>query len=75
MIRKINNLNPMSTKQKERVIKIINRVSEPATEKQLSYIRSLGGEPNKDITKRDASREIERLKNPPKSESETEEEE
>jgi hypothetical protein len=75
MIRKINNLNPMSTKQKERVIKIINRVSEPATEKQLSYIRSLGGEPNKDITKRDASREIERLKNPPKSESETGEEE
>ena len=75
MIRKINNLNPMSTKQKERVIKIINRVSEPATEKQLAYIRSLGGEPSKDMTKKDASEAIEELKNPPKSESETGEEE
>ena len=71
MIRKINNLSPMSTKQISRVIKIVNRVSEPATEKQLAYVRSLGGEPNKDWTKREASREIERLKNPPKSESET----
>ena len=71
MIRKINNLTAMSTKQKSRIIKIVNRVSEPATEKQLAYVRSLGGEPNKNWTKREASREIERLKNPPKSESET----
>ena len=43
----------------------------PATEKQLAYVRSLGGEPNKDWTKREASREIERLKNLPKTEDET----
>ena len=71
MIRKINNLSPMSTKQISRVIKIVNRVSEPATEKQLAYVRSLGGEPNKNWTKREASREIERLKNLPKPEDET----
>ena len=71
MIRKINNLSPMSTKQISRVVKIVNRVSEPATEKQLAYVRSLGGEPNKNWTKREASREIERLKNLPKSETET----
>jgi hypothetical protein len=70
MIRKINSLRVMSSKQKSRVIKIVNRVSEPATEKQLAYVRSLGGQPNKDWSKREASREIERLKNLPKSETE-----
>ena len=65
----------------ENLIKIVNKVSEPATEKQLAYIRRLGGEPDKEMfmssphirvmTKREASREIERLKNLPKSESET----
>ena len=75
MLQKINNLSTMSTKQKERVIKIVNKVSEPATEKQLAYIRSLGGQPNKNMNKRDASREIERLKNLPKPEDETGEEE
>ena len=75
MIGKINSLRAMSTKQKLRVIKIVKRIDDPATEKQLSFIRSLGGQPNTKMTKRDASREIERLKNLPKNESEAGEEE
>ena len=51
----------------KRVIKIINREDEPATEKQLAYIRALGGEPNPNLTKRKASDMIDQLKNPQKS--------
>tara|TARA_R100001230_G_C5686428_1_gene195946 strand:+ start:662 stop:1954 length:1293 start_codon:yes stop_codon:yes gene_type:complete len=65
MIKRINSLDYISEKQKQRVIKIINREDEPATEKQLSYIRALGGEPNPNLTKIKASKMIDELKNPP----------
>lgn len=66
MIDKINSLSYISEKQKLRVIKIINREDEPATEKQLAYIRSLGGEPTPYLKKREASQMIDELKNPQK---------
>ena len=65
----------ISEKQKQRVIKIINREDEPATEKQLAYIRALGGEPNPNLTKRKASDMIDQLKNPQNSHTVGEEEE
>ena len=64
MIKRINNMSHISVKQKNRVIKIINRDDEEATEKQLSYIRKLGGEPTPTITKKEASNLIDELKNP-----------
>ena len=66
MIRKINNMQHLSEKQKNRVIKIINRDDEDATEKQLAYIRRLGGEVNARLTKKKASEYIDELKNPQK---------
>ena len=56
----------LSEKQKNRVIKIINRDDEDATEKQLAYIRRLGGEVNARLTKKKASEYIDELKNPQK---------
>ena len=75
MIKKINSLDYISEKQKQRVIKIINREDDPATEKQLAYIRALGGEPTPHLTKRKASNMIDHLKNPPESVTNNEEEE
>lgn len=65
MIDRINSMSYISEKQKQRVIKIVNREDDPATEKQLAYIRALGGEPNSSLTKRKASEMIDQLKNPP----------
>ncbi|QDP53568.1 MAG: hypothetical protein GOVbin556_32 [Prokaryotic dsDNA virus sp.] len=61
MIYRINNLQYLSEKQRRRVIKIINREDEKATEKQLAYIRKLGGTPNQYLTKGKASKLIEEL--------------
>ena len=58
MIYRINNLLSISEKQRRRVIKIINREDETATEKQLAYIRKLGGTPDKFLTKGKASKVI-----------------
>tara|TARA_R110002020_G_scaffold34352_2_gene104580 strand:+ start:204 stop:1457 length:1254 start_codon:yes stop_codon:yes gene_type:complete len=55
MTLRINNLMNISVKQKKRVIKIIRRQNDPATEKQLAYIRRLGGTPNALMTKEQAS--------------------
>jgi len=62
MIGRINNMRHISEKQKKRVIKIVNREDDEATEKQLSYIRKLGGEPDTNLTKRQASAMIDELK-------------
>ena len=62
MINRINNLQHISEKQKNRVIKIVNRDDDTATEKQLSYIRKLGGEPDTNLTKAQASVMIDELK-------------
>ena len=59
----------------DRISKVINRVNEPATEKQLAYIRKLGGEPTPAISKRQASELIDILKNVEKLELAGEEEE
>ena len=75
MIKKFNSLDYISEKQTQRVIKIIIREDDPATEKQLSYIRALGGEPNPHLTKIKASKLIDQLKNPPESVTNDEEEE
>jgi len=61
MIYKINNLQNISEKQRKRIIKIINREDDKATEKQLAYIRKLGGTPDKYMTKRKASEVITEL--------------
>jgi len=64
MIGKIHSGNFMSEKQLLRTIRIVKGEDDKATEKQLSYIRKLGGIPNADLTKRDASQMIDELKNP-----------
>jgi seryl-tRNA synthetase len=64
MIGKIHSGNFMSEKQLLRTIKIVKGEEDMATENQLSYIRKLGGTPNADLTKRDASQMIDELKNP-----------
>ena len=55
MIRRINSLQSISPKQRSRTVKIISRLDESATEKQLAYIRKLGGTPNQYLTKKKAS--------------------
>ena len=75
MIKRINTLQPLSPKQILYVQKIVNNIEQPATEKQLSYIRKLGGTPNPEMTKREASNMIGELKNPTKVSVNTEEEE
>ncbi len=52
----------MSEKQKNRIIKIILGDNAPATAKQIRYIESLGGTPDEGITKEEASRMIDELK-------------
>ena len=75
MIKRINTLHPLSPKQILYVQKIVNNIEQPAKEKQLSYIRKLGGTPNPEMTKREASDMIGELKNPTKVSVNTEEEE
>jgi len=67
MIKRINALQSLSPKQILYVQKIVNNIEQPATEKQLSYIRKLGGTPNPEMTKREASDMIGELKNPTKT--------
>ena len=67
MIKRIERLAPLSTKQILYDQKIVNNVEQPATEKQLTYIRKLGGIPNPKMTKREASDMIGDLKNPTKT--------
>ena len=62
MINKIINEYYMSEKQKSRIVKIILGDKAPATAKQLKYIQSLGGTPTEGITKEEASRTIDELK-------------
>ena len=62
MISKIINEYYMSEKQKGRIIKIILGDKAPATAKQIKYIQSLGGTPTEGITKEEASRTIDELK-------------
>ena len=63
MINKIQNEQFMSEKQRSRIVLIIKGDTETATEKQLAYIRSLGGEPAINLTKSNASKLIDELKN------------
>jgi len=52
----------------KRLVSLPPRLPEPATERQLDYIRILGGYPSVDLSKWDASAMIEQLKeNPPAS--------
>lgn len=67
MIPKLVNMRHISEKQKNRVIKIVNAEDDLATEKQLAYIRKLGGIPDVTMNKRQASEAIDLLKNPPKT--------
>ena len=41
MIERISNMEPISDKQRKYIIRIVMNVQNPASEKQLSYIRSL----------------------------------
>lgn len=75
MLTRINRLASLSPKQIEYIAIIVNKEEQPATEKQLSYIRSLGGEPTNSMTKRQASDLIGELKNPSKVVNIAEEEE
>ena len=75
MIARIKRLASLSPKQILYVQKIVNNIEQPATEKQLAYIRKLGGTPNPEMTKREASNLIGELKNPTKVSVNTEEEE
>ena len=63
MIKKIKDNSYISPKQKNRIIKIANRLDDEATEKQLAYIRKLGGTPNPNLTKQQASQMIDELLN------------
>ena len=62
MISKIINEYYMSEKQKGRIIKIILGDNAPATNKQLRYIESLSGKPTEGMTKENASKMIDELK-------------
>ena len=62
IMRRIKSERFISEKQKQRLVKIVLRANEPATEKQINYIRSLGGEVEGTITKAQASKIIENLK-------------